>query len=114
MSRVTRGLAAHARHKKVLKLAKGYRAGRAKVFKLANQAVMKAGMNAYRDRRLKKRTFRQLWNARISAAVKQHGMNYSRFMHSLFTKKIALNRKMLSEIAFQQPEAFESLVKQSQ
>ena len=114
MSRVTRGLAAHARHKKVLKLAKGYRAGRAKVFKLANQAVMKAGMNAYRDRRLKKRTFRQLWNARISAAVKQHGTNYSRFMHALFTKKIVLNRKMLSEIAFQQPEAFEALVKKSQ
>ena len=114
MSRVTRGLTAHARHQKIRKLAKGYRAGRSRVFKWANQAVMKAGMNAYRDRRLKKRTFRQLWNARISAAAKLNGTNYSRFIHALFTKKIVLNRKMLSEIAFHHPEAFKALVEKSQ
>lgn len=112
MSRVKRGVAAHARHKKVIKRAKGYRAGRSRVWKWANQAVMKAGMNAYRDRRLKKRTFRRLWNIRISAAVKPLGMNYSRFINALFNKQVIVNRKMLSEIAFQHPEAFESVVKQ--
>jgi len=75
---------------------------------------MKAGTNAYRDRRLKKRTFRQLWNARISAAVKPHGLNYSRFINTLFNKQVVLNRKMLSEIAFQHPEAFNDLVKKVQ
>ena len=75
---------------------------------------MKAGMNAYRDRRLKKRTFRSLWNNRISAALKPHGLNYSRFINALFKKEIAVNRKMLSEIAFQHPEAFDDLVKSIQ
>lgn len=114
MSRVKRGVQTHKRHKKVLKQAKGFRAGRSRVFKWAKQAVMKAGVNAYRDRRRKKRTFRQLWNARISAAVKPHGMNYSRFINTLFKKKVVLNRKMLSEVAFQHPEAFEALVKDVQ
>lgn len=112
MSRVKRGVSSHARHKKILKQAKGYRSGRSRVFKWANQAVMKAGMNAYRDRRLKKREFRKLWNARISAAVKPLGTNYSRFINALFTKKVVVNRKMLSEVAFHHPEAFESLVNQ--
>ena len=75
---------------------------------------MKSGANAYRDRRLKKRTFRQLWNARISAAVKPLGMNYSRFINVLFEKKVVLNRKMLSEVAFQHPDAFADLVKKVQ
>lgn len=113
MSRVKRGVAAHARHKKVLKLAKGYRAGRSRVFKWAKQAVMKAGLNAYRDRRLKKRDFRQLWNVRISAALRPHGLNYSRFINALFKKEVLLNRKMLSEIAFHHPELFEAIVKQT-
>jgi len=111
MSRVKRGVTAHAKHKKVLKLAKGYRAGRSRVFKWAKQAVMKAGMNAYRDRRLKKRSFRRLWNVRISAALKQLGHNYSRFMNDLFKKDMVINRKMLAEIAMNHPEAFEDLVK---
>lgn len=114
MSRVKRGVASHAKHKKVLKMAKGFRSGRSRVFSWAKQAVMKAGTNAYRDRRLKKRTFRQLWNARISAAVKPHGLNYSRFINTLFNKQVVLNRKMLSEIAFQHPEAFNDLVKKVQ
>lgn len=112
MSRVKKGVTKHARHKKITKMAKGYRAGRSRVFKWANQAVLKAGMNAYRDRRLKKRTFRKLWNVRISAAVKPLGLNYSRFINALFKKQVIVNRKMLSEIAFHHPEAFESIVKQ--
>lgn len=114
MSRVKRGVTKHARHSKIRKMAKGYRSGRSRVFSWANQAVLKAGLNAYRDRRLKKRSFRQLWNARISAAVKPLGMNYSRFIGALFKKEIILNRKMLSELAFHHPEAFESLVKEVQ
>ncbi|MDP2691047.1 MAG: 50S ribosomal protein L20 [bacterium] len=114
MSRVKRGVAAHARHKRVLKLAKGYRAGRSNVFKYANQAVMMAGTNAYRDRRLKKRTFRQLWTARISAAVKPLGLNYSRFINALFQKNVVVNRKMLSELAFHHPEAFKNVVEKVQ
>lgn len=111
MSRVKRGMMVKARHKKVIKMAKGYKYGRSKLFTLAKQAVMKAGTNAYRDRRLKKRDFRTLWNSRISAAVKPHGLNYSRFINKLFTKEIILNRKMISEIAIHYPEAFEGIVK---
>ena len=111
MSRVKRGMMVKARHKKVVKMAKGYKGGRSTQFKLAKQAVMMAGRNAYRDRRLKKRDFRSLWTNRLSAAVKPHGLNYSRFINKLFTKQIILNRKMLSEIAFQYPEVFEGIVK---
>ena len=114
MSRVKRGVAAHAKHKKILKMAKGYRSGRSRVFKWANQAVLKAGMNAYRDRRLKKRSFRRLWNIRISASVKPFGLNYSRFINKLFNKQVVLNRKMLSEISFQHPEAFSDIVQKIQ
>ncbi|MDP3975484.1 MAG: 50S ribosomal protein L20 [bacterium] len=111
MSRVKRGVTTGARHKKVLKAAKGYRASRSYVYKLAKQAGMKAGTNAYRDRRLKKRTFRMLWNVRISAALRQHGSNYSRFIEALFKKQVHLNRKMLSEIAFHHPDAFQAVMK---
>jgi len=103
-----------ARHKKVVKAAKGYRGGRSKVFKLAKQALQNAGRNAYRSRKVKKRDFRALWNVRLSAALKPAGMNYSRFINALFKKEIALNRKVLSEIAFHHPEAFEDLVKKVQ
>jgi large subunit ribosomal protein L20 len=112
MSRVKHGVVTNRRHKKILDLAKGYRGVRSKAFKRANEAVMKAGTNAYRDRRLKKRTFRNLWTTRINAAARENGMTYSRFMNGLFTKKIALDRKVLSEIAFGHPEVFKSLVEQ--
>lgn len=94
-------------------MAKGYRSGRSRVFKWANQAVLKAGMNAYRDRRLKKRDFRRLWNIRLNAALRSLGYNYSRFINALFKKDVVLNRKVLSEMAIHYPEAFESVVNQS-
>ena len=111
MSRVKRGMMVKARHKKVVKMAKGYKGGRSTQFKLAKQAVMMAGRNSYRDRRLKKRDFRSLWNNRISAALKPHGLNYSRFINKLFTKQILLNRKVVSEMAIKFPEAFDAMVK---
>jgi large subunit ribosomal protein L20 len=101
-----------ARHKKVVKAAKGYRGGRSRVFKLAKQALQSAGRNAYRSRKVKKRDFRALWNVRLSAALKPAGINYSRFINALFKKQVVLNRKVLSEMAFQHPEAFDDLVKQ--
>lgn len=112
MSRVKRGVTTNARHKKTLKLAKGFRSGRSRVWKLAKQAVMKSGINSYRDRRLKKRTFRVLWNTRINAAVRPLGMNYSRFISALFNKQVIVNRKVLSEMAIHYPEAFENVVEQ--
>lgn len=110
MPRVKRGTTAHRRHKKILKLAKGYRGKRKNVFKLAKNAVMKAGMNAYRDRRLKKRTFHQLWILRINAACREHEMKYSRFIYGLELAGIMINRKMLSELATNHPEVFKELV----
>jgi large subunit ribosomal protein L20 len=110
MSRVKAGTVTRKRHRKILGLAKGFRGGRSKVFKRAKEAVMKAGMNAYRDRRLKKRTFRQLWNIRINAAARANGTSYSRFISDLFGKKVVLNRKMLSEIAIHYPEVFTKVV----
>ena len=88
MSRVKRGVQAKKRHKKILKLAKGYRGARSRTFKVANQAVLKAGQYAYRDRKVKKRTFRSLWIIRINAAVREHGLSYSVFMNGL--KKLTL------------------------
>ena len=111
MTRVKRGVMVKARHKKMVKRASGMRGGKSRLFKQAKQALMKAGLNAYRSRKVKKRDFRALWNNRISAAVKPFGLNYSRFINALFAKQVVVNRKMLSEIAFQMPEAFESLVK---
>jgi len=111
MSRVKRGTMAKARHKKVLKAAKGFRGGNSKRFRSAKQAVQHAGMHAYRSRKVKKRDFRALWNNRISAALKPMGLNYSRFVNSLFKKDVVLNRKVLSEMAFNHPEAFDDIVK---
>ena len=91
-------------------MAKGYKFGRSKVFAYAKQAVLKAGIHAYRDRKLKKRTFRQLWTNRMSAALRAIGLNYSRFINMMFKKEIVLNRKMVSEIAYKYPDAFSSLV----
>lgn len=110
MPRVKRGVAAHARHKKLLKLAKGFRGKRKNVFKLAKNAVMKAGTNAYRDRRLKKRSFHQLWVLRINAACREHDLRYSRFIYGLELAGIKINRKMLAELAVNHPEAFKAVV----
>lgn len=112
MTRVKRGVAAHARHKKLLKLTKGFRGKRKNVFKLAKNAAMKAGTNAYRDRRLKKRTFHQLWTVRINAACRQFDLRYSQFIYGLELAGIKLNRKMLSELATNHIEIFEQIVEQ--
>lgn len=110
MSRVKRGVTAHGRHKKIIKLAKGYRGKRSTNFREANAAVMKAGTNAYRDRRLKKRSFKRLWITRISAAVKAHGLNYSRFVDGIAKEDIRLNRKMLSELSVNNAKEFGEIV----
>ena len=110
MARVKSGVTAHARHKKILKLAKGYRGAKSKLYKTANQAVMKSLSYAYRDRKAKKREFRQLWIARISAAARMNGISYSKFMNGLKNNGIEINRKMLAEIAVSDPAAFSSLV----
>jgi len=113
MPRVKRGVAAHRRHKKVLKAAKGYRGLRSKTFRQAKTAVMKAGVNAYRDRRLKKRTFRSVWITRINAACRAHGISYSRFMNGCLHADIGLDRKMLAELAVNNPDAFAAVVEKA-
>ncbi|MBO5364551.1 MAG: 50S ribosomal protein L20 [Clostridia bacterium] len=112
MARVKGAMKTRARHKKILKLAKGYRGAKSKLFRTANQAVMKSLAYAYRDRKAKKREFRQLWIARINAATRANGMSYSKFMNGLKQKGIEMNRKMLSELAISDPEAFKKLVDQ--
>ena len=114
MSRVKRGVTTHARHKKILKLAKGYRGRSSTCFRIAIQKVEKALRYAYRDRRAKKRNFRALWIQRINAGARAHGMVYSRFMDGLKKANIALDRKVLSDIAIREPEAFKSLVDKAQ
>ena len=109
MARVKRGLNAHKNHKKVLKLAKGYYGGKSKLFKTANETVMRAMRNAYIGRKLKKRDFRSLWIARINAAARLNGLSYSRFMNGLKLAGVDINRKMLSEIAIADPEGFKAL-----
>ena len=113
MARVTGGMTTRKRHKKILKLAKGYRGGKSKLFRVANEAVMKSLVYAYKGRRLKKRDFRRLWITRISAACKMNGMNYSTFMCGLKKAGITMNRKMLSEIAIHDAAAFAMLVEQA-
>ena len=112
MSRVKRGVTARARHKKVLALAKGFRGRRGNVYRIAKQAVMKAGKYAYRDRRTKKRVFRQLWIARINAAARANGLTYSQFINGLNKAEIALDRKVLADIAVHDAAAFASIVTQ--
>jgi len=113
MARVKRGVAAHARHKKVLKLAKGYR-GRAKAaFRVGIEKVEKGLQYAYRDRRNKKRTFRGLWIQRINAAVREFGLTYSRFIDGLAKAGVEVDRKVLSDIAITQPESFKALVEKA-
>jgi large subunit ribosomal protein L20 len=110
MPRVKRGVTAHARHKKILTLAKGFRGRRKNVYRIAKQAVMKAGQYAYRDRRTRKRVFRQLWIARINAASRSHGVTYSRFMAGLKMAHIDIDRKVLSDMAIHDPAGFSSIV----
>lgn len=114
MARVKRGVTSHARHKKVLKLARGYRGRSNSSFRVALQSVEKALQYAYRDRRVKKRNFRALWIQRINAGARQHGLNYSQFMHGLIKAGIELDRKVLSDIAINEPTAFKALVDQAQ
>ena len=112
MPRVKRGVTARARHKKVLALAKGFRGRRGNVFRVAKQAVMKAGQYAYRDRRNKKRVFRQLWIARINAAARANGLTYSQFINGLNKAQIGLDRKVLADIAVHDAAAFAGIVNQ--
>ncbi len=113
MARVKGGARAHARHKKVIKQAKGYYGRRKNCFRTAVQAVEKAGQYAYRDRRNKKRNFRALWIQRINAAARLHDMTYSTFMHGLKLSGIELDRKVLSDIAIREPEQFAAIAKTS-
>jgi large subunit ribosomal protein L20 len=110
MPRVKRGVTAHARHKKILALAKGFRGRRKNVFRIAKQAVMKAGQYAYRDRRNRKRVFRRLWIARINAASRNEGLTYSKFMAGLKKAQIDIDRKVLSDMAITDPAGFSSIV----
>lgn len=109
MARVKGALATRKKHKRVLKMAKGYFGAKSKLYKTARQAVMKSLVYAYTGRKLRKRDFRRLWITRISAAAKQNGMNYSTFMHGLKLAGVEMNRKMLSEIAIADPAAFTKL-----
>jgi large subunit ribosomal protein L20 len=111
--RVKRGIVRHRRHKKIRTLAKGYRGMRRSTFVKANEAVIRAGVNAYRDRRLKKRDFRSLWIIRLNAALRAQGIRYSAFIAALAKKKILLNRKTLSELAIHEPAAFAAIVKET-
>lgn len=110
MARVKRGNVARKRRKKILKMAKGYRGSHSKLFRTANQQVMKALRNAYRDRRRRKRDFRRLWIARINAAARLNGMSYSKLIGGLKKAEIALNRKMLAQLAVLDPETFAKVV----
>jgi large subunit ribosomal protein L20 len=110
MPRVKRGVTARARHKKILALAKGFRGRRKNVYRIAKEAVMKAGQYAYRDRRNRKRVFRRLWIARINAASRSLGLTYSKFMAGIKKASIEVDRKMLADMAVNDPAAFGSIV----
>lgn len=110
MPRVKRGVAGRARHKKIIKLAKGYFGAKSKLFRTANQAVLKSLANAYRDRRNLKRDYRQLWIARINAAARTNGMSYSRLISGLKKAGVDINRKMLADLAVNDTEGFSQLV----
>ena len=114
MSRVKRGVTSHARHKKVLKQVKGQYGRRKNTIRVAKQALEKAMQYAYRDRRTKKRDFRSLWIQRINAGVRAEGLTYSKFINGLNKSGIKLDRKVLAEIAYHNPEAFKTIVKKAQ
>jgi large subunit ribosomal protein L20 len=113
MPRVKRGVQAHARHKKVLSKAKGYYGARRKVYRVAKQAVIKAGQYAYRDRRQRKRQFRALWIARINAAARENGLSYSRFINGLSKAEIEIDRKVLADLAVFDNAAFSALAEKA-
>ncbi len=113
MPRVKRGVTARARHKKVIALAKGYRGRRKNVYRIAKQAVMKAGQYAYRDRRQRKRQFRQLWIVRINAGARENGLSYSKFMNGLKRAAIEIDRKVLADLAVFDKAAFAQLVEKA-
>ncbi len=114
MPRVSNGPASHARHRKVVKAAKGYYGRRKNTFRIANQAVEKAGQYAYRDRRVRKRNFRALWIQRINAGARELGMTYGKFIHGLDKAGIEIDRKVLADLAVREPEAFKALVEKAQ
>jgi large subunit ribosomal protein L20 len=114
MARVKGGVTAHARHKKVLKKAKGFYGRRSKTFRTANAAVEKAAHYSYRDRKVRKREFRALWIQRINAAVREEGLTYSRFISGLARAGVELDRKVMADIAMHEPAAFKGLVAQAQ
>ena len=113
MARVKRGVTTHAKHKKILKAAKGYFGRRKNTIRIARQAVEKAGQYAYRDRKVKKRNFRALWIQRINAAVREEGLTYGRFMHGLKLAGVELDRKVLADLAMNEGEAFKGVIAQA-
>ncbi len=113
MARVKRGVVARARHKKVLKEAKGYYGARSRVYRVAKQAVIKAAQYAYRDRKQRKRQFRSLWIQRINAGAREHGLSYSRFINGLKKAMIEVDRKVLADLAVNEKETFAALVERS-
>lgn len=113
MARVKRGVQARRRHKKILKLAKGYYNARRKIYRVAKQAVIKAGQYAYRDRRVRKRQFRALWITRINAGARNNGMSYSRFINGLKKADISLDRKVLADMAVNDKAGFAAVVEQA-
>ena len=113
MARVKRGVTAHAKHKKVLKAAKGYYGRRKNTIRIAKQAVEKAGQYAFRDRKRRKRSFRALWIQRINAAVRPFGLNYSKFIDGLAKSGLVIDRKVLSDLAIREPAAFEAIVQKA-
>ena len=113
MSRVKRGVTAHAKHKKVIKAAKGYYGRRKNTIRVAKQAVERAAQYAYRDRKARKRNFRSLWIQRINAAVREHGLTYGRFIDGLNKAGVDVDRKVLSDLAIREPEAFKALTEKA-
>ena len=113
MSRVKRGVTSHARHRKVIKQAKGYYGRRKNTIRVARQAVEKAAQYAYRDRKVRKRTFRALWIQRLNAAVRPFGLTYSQFIHGLAKAEITVDRKVLSDLAIHEPAAFQAIVEKA-
>ena len=114
MARIKRGVVAHARHKKVIKKAKGFRGRRKNTFKVAKQAVEKSMQYAYRDRKVRKRDFRSLWTQRINAGAREHGISYSVFINGLKKLNIALDRKILADLAMHEPNSFKHLAEKAQ
>jgi len=114
MTRVKRGVTARARHKKILKLTKGHYGARHRLFKTANESMIHAHVYAYRDRRRRKRDFRRLWITRINAASRQNGMSYSKFMYGLKQADVQLDRKILADLAMNEPKAFEAVAEIAQ